>query len=216
MIKYKLLSFFTHPLYYLKYRGMVLLSSIRGKKDNVFCPQGSIVSKSTIRFSGKEHTVRLDGCHLYNCDILIRGNGNSLVIDKDVKVFNMRMKISGRGNIIHIGKGSCFGGGNIICAGKSTQIAIGEACMLAEGVDIWNTDTHSVIQNGQIINAPQSITIGNRVWTGKDVAILKGVTIGEGAVIGMRAVVTHDLEPHSLNAGCPAVKIRENVSWSND
>lgn len=215
MIKYKVLSIITHPLYYLKYRGMVLLSSIRGTKGNVFSPKKAIISKSKIQFTGKDGTIRLEGCHLHNCDILIRGNDNSLVIEKDVCLFNVRLKISGCGNIVRVGKGSRLGGGNIICAGRSTQISIGEGCMLAEGLDVWNTDTHSIIQKGKVINTPQSITIGNGVWTGKDVAILKGVTVGDGAIIGMRAIVTHDVEPRSLNAGCPAVKIKEDVSWSN-
>ena len=213
MIKYKVLSIITHPLYYLKYRGMVLLSSIRGTKGNVFSPKKAIISKSKIRFAGKENTMSLEGCHIYNCDILIQGDSLSLVIEKGVKLFNIRLKISGSGNTVHIGKGSSFGGGNIICGGKSTQITIGENCMLAEGLDLWNTDTHSIIQNGEIFNAARSVSIGDNVWTGKDVAILKGITVGDGAVIGMRAVVTHDVEPRSLNAGCPSRKIKDGVSW---
>ena len=77
--------------------------------------------------------------------------------------------------------------------------------MIAEGVDIWSTDTHSVFQDGQLVNKPESIIIGDHVWIGKDVAILKGVTIGDNAVVGMRSMVTKDVPPATLSVGSPAV-----------
>jgi len=52
------------------------------------------------------------------------------------------------------------------------------------------------------------IVIGDRVWIGFDVVILKGVTIGEGAVIGARSVVSRDVEPYTVVAGNPAVLLR--------
>lgn len=51
-------------------------------------------------------------------------------------------------------------------------------------------------------------TIGNDVWIGEGCKIKAGVTIGDGAIIGMGSVVTKDVEPYSIYAGCPARKIR--------
>ena len=50
--------------------------------------------------------------------------------------------------------------------------------------------------------------IGNDVWIGENVLIKAGVTIGHGAVIGMGSIVTKDVEPYAIVAGCPAKKIR--------
>lgn len=50
-------------------------------------------------------------------------------------------------------------------------------------------------------------TIGNDVWIGCGAVICRNVHIGDGAVIGANAVVTHDVEPYSIVAGCPARKI---------
>ena len=37
---------------------------------------------------------------------------------------------------------------------------------------------------------------------------MPGVKIGNGAVVGSEAVVTHDVEPHSIVVGVPAKKIK--------
>jgi putative colanic acid biosynthesis acetyltransferase WcaF len=36
-----------------------------------------------------------------------------------------------------------------------------------------------------------------------------GVNVGEGAVLGLGSVATRDLEPWSVYAGVPAVKVKE-------
>ena len=53
------------------------------------------------------------------------------------------------------------------------------------------------------------ITVGDNVWIGDKATILSGVTIGEGAIIGANSVVTKDVPPHSVVAGCPAVVIKK-------
>lgn len=50
--------------------------------------------------------------------------------------------------------------------------------------------------------------IENDVWIGEKVLIKQGVKIGNGAIIGMGSVVTKDVAPYSIVAGCPAKVIR--------
>ncbi len=50
--------------------------------------------------------------------------------------------------------------------------------------------------------------IGNDVWIGFGAIIMAGIKIGDGAVIGAGAVVTKDVEPYSVVAGCPAQVIK--------
>ncbi len=51
--------------------------------------------------------------------------------------------------------------------------------------------------------------IGNDVWIGARVMLKQGVTIGHGAIIGMGSIVTKDVAPYSIVAGCPAKEIRK-------
>lgn len=51
--------------------------------------------------------------------------------------------------------------------------------------------------------------IGNDVWIGANVTLLRGVVVGDGAVIGAGSVVTRDVEPYSIVGGVPAKTIRK-------
>lgn len=53
------------------------------------------------------------------------------------------------------------------------------------------------------------VIIGNDVWIATGACINRGVTIGNGAVIGANAVVTKDVEPYTIVAGCPAKPIKK-------
>lgn len=55
----------------------------------------------------------------------------------------------------------------------------------------------------------EKVIIGNDVWIGECVKIKSGVTIGDGAVVGMGSVITHDISPYTIVAGCPAKIIRK-------
>lgn len=50
--------------------------------------------------------------------------------------------------------------------------------------------------------------IGNDVWIGADVALMRGVRIGDGAVVAAHAVVTRDVPPYAIVGGNPARLIR--------
>jgi acetyltransferase-like isoleucine patch superfamily enzyme len=50
--------------------------------------------------------------------------------------------------------------------------------------------------------------IGHDVWIGQSAIVKQGVTIGTGAVIGMGSIVTKNVEPYSIVAGCPAKELK--------
>ncbi|TCU21233.1 hypothetical protein EV130_11190 [Rhizobium azibense] len=52
------------------------------------------------------------------------------------------------------------------------------------------------------------ISIGNDVWIGRGVTIMRGCRIGDGAIIAASSVVTKDVEPYSIVGGVPAKVLR--------
>ena len=205
-----------HPRWWLRGKSILILSSIKGKKSNELQLNNCSLKRTQIIFQGARNSIHISNNVLYNCHISFRGVDHRLIIEEGVQLFNVQIRVIGNGNTIYIGHHSSFGSGHIVCGGNGIAIHIGSECMFADGIDIWSTDTHSVLQNGRTINAPQSITIGNHVWCGKEVAILKGVTIGDNAVIGMRSLVTKDIRPATLNVGSPVREIRSCIDWSRN
>lgn len=93
----------------------------------------------------------------------------------------------------------------------AVSIEIGEDCGI--GPFCYITDHDHGFEEGK---APlqgalrsQPTRIGDRVWIGAQVTVLKGVNIGEGAVIGAGSVVTHDIPPSSIAVGIPARVLRQ-------
>jgi len=112
-----------------------------------------------------------------------------------------------------------------------SRIEIGDDVMILCGCTFHDHDAHSIyykhriddqsrhLQNWECGNLLKNkdwstvrtapIEIRDYAWIGFDVVILKGVTIGEGAIIGARSLVTSDVPPWSIAAGCPARVIKE-------
>lgn len=53
------------------------------------------------------------------------------------------------------------------------------------------------------------VTIGCDVWIGCGAIIMPGITIGDGAIIGAGGVVTRNVDPYEIVAGCPA----KHIGW---
>src|SRR5699024_2311625 len=91
------------------------------------------------------------------------------------------------------------------------EITIGENVAFSENLTIWDSDAHEIIGS----NSPKTkpVRIGNHVWIGVNVTVLKGVTIGDGAIIAAGAVVNRDIPANCLAGGVPAKVLKENVYW---
>ncbi|MEG2172532.1 MAG: DapH/DapD/GlmU-related protein [Desulfovibrionaceae bacterium] len=98
---------------------------------------------------------------------------------------------------------------------RSQHIHVGKYVLFAPNCCIVDSDFHAHwpperrhLDPGYERDAP--VTIGDHVWLGLGVIILKGVTIGEGAIIAAGSVVTRDIPPRTLAAGSPA-KVVKNL-----
>ena len=61
-------------------------------------------------------------------------------------------------------------------------------------------------------NKKKEVNIGNDVWLGTNVIVLRGVDIGDGAVVGAGAVVTKNVPPYAVVVGNPSRIIKFRFS----
>jgi acetyltransferase-like isoleucine patch superfamily enzyme len=150
-------------------------------------------------------------------------NGNHYFFNDERTIFENRgiLKINGlcdfgKGTKVYVNKHAILEiGNNTFITGKTSiicfqKILIGSNCAISWGVHIMDHDYHTIDEKP--INKP--IIIGNNVWIGSNVNILKGVNIPDNCVIAAGSVVTKSFDQENLLiAGNPAKVIREQISW---
>lgn len=139
---------------------------------------------------------------------LLLQSGAKISLDGDFSIYTgFHIAVSSNARL-SLGSGYINSGVTIDCF---DSIRIGHDVVISKGVTIRDSDNHQ-LDNNTSISAP--ITIGDHVWVGINVTILKGVNIGDGAVIAAGAVVVSDVAPNALVGGVPAKVIRDNVIWN--
>lgn len=88
----------------------------------------------------------------------------------------------------------------------SESLTIGDDCMIGPGCYLTDHDhsTKAGLPPGSQPLISKPTFLGNRVWLGAHVVVLKGVTIGDDAVVGAGAVVTRNVAAGTTVAGVPA------------
>lgn len=119
----------------------------------------------------------------------------------------------GENACIKIGKNTFINNNATIIADK-TNIHIGENCLIGFNFSVFDSDFHGIRVsdrlNGNYIC--KEVIIGDNVFIGSSVTVLKGVTIGNNAVIGAGSVVVKDVEENAIYAGNPARFIKKIIN----
>jgi acetyltransferase-like isoleucine patch superfamily enzyme len=106
-----------------------------------------------------------------------------------------------RGAKLTLGSGYMSNEGRISC---EHSIIIGNDVAIGPRVSIRDDDGHGLVGSPRF----GPIVIGNHVWLGEGVRVLKGVTIGDGVIVAAGSVVTRDLPAGNLCAGTPCRPLR--------
>lgn len=107
-------------------------------------------------------------------------------------------RVSDKG-VIYVGERTSFNYGCVLIAHE--RIEIGRGCLFGPNVHVYDFD-HGMSQNGIMYRDQPTTTapvrIGDNVWFGANVVVLKGVTIGDNAVIAANSVVCKDVPANTL------------------
>ncbi len=106
---------------------------------------------------------------------------------------------------INIGDGVFVNYGVSISAHR--MVRIGDGCRVGQYTIIMDCDFHTH-GGGDDHGESRPVIIGDRVWLGARVIVLKGVTIGDGASIAAGSIVTRDIPAGTVAAGAPAGVVR--------
>lgn len=176
--------------------------ALKGTKISLSSSSDLVVKKGRLTLN-----ARWNKCDPFP-SMLVMAEDAHLCVDSSFDIYS--------GSRIYINKGATLklGGGyinhnlNLSCF---ESITIGQGVAISENVTIRDSDDHTIASSQHPVTKP--IVIGNHVWVGMNVTILKGVTIGNGSIIAAGAVVTKDVPENALVGGVPARVIKTDVSW---
>lgn len=168
--------------------GYLLLESIIIGKD--------VSYQAPVRFSGNGCVAVGDSVKFGYYDAPRLGNGEILIQARDLN------------SEVIVGRNTAFS--NNVSVVARTSITIGEDCLIGDCVRIVDADFHEIQpafrhkKSGDVA----AVVIGQNVWLGSGVTILKGVKIGNNSVIAAGSLVCSDIAENVIAGGVPAKMIR--------
>lgn len=194
---------------------VVGFNSIKGKSNMKISWGGVFAQRTRIKNNGKNNCLILEeGCRIYDSQIQFFGENNTVKIEHDCVLKNVDIWISD-GGIIEIGHNTHFSGKTHIACIEGKMVHIGERCLFSDTITFRTGDSHSILDSdGKRINKAKDITIGNHVWIGQQVIVLKGSTVGADSIVGTGSLLTgKTYDSNSIIAGIPAIIVKQHVSW---
>lgn len=186
-------------------------------RKDIFIKGHLSIKNVSIYNRGNNNSI-ISGHHvvLENCHFSFQGDNHKMVFGDNIHLKNVSFYFEKRGSEINIGKGTWIGPNCSLSAMDNTRILVGEGTLFARNCVVRTSDSHIIKdEQGHIINTPTDIVIGNKVWLGENVFVLKGSVIPDGCIVGARSVVTSSLksDERSIIVGQPAKVIKKNISW---
>jgi acetyltransferase-like isoleucine patch superfamily enzyme len=116
----------------------------------------------------------------------------------------------GKEAVATFGKGYVAANSNFIIMHGLT---VGDGCAISWDCQFLDEDFHQISYHDRV-QKDNSIEIGNRVWIGSNVLVLKGSKIPNGCVVAAGSVVTGAFNKENvLIAGNPARIIKHDIKW---
>lgn len=119
---------------------------------------------------------------------------------------------------IIVGDGCIFQEGCKVDMTRPSLVTIGINCFFSTGFTLLTHDYATFLFKNvwnEFLPSSGCVTIGNNVYFGQKVTVLKGVSIGDNCVIGLGSIVTHSIPDNSVAVGTPAKVIGKTDEYFN-
>ena len=138
----------------------------------------------------------------WNKLVMVPGLKRSFAACGENVIIGRRFEVAGADNItmghdVYLGPGStllttraAIQLGDYVMSGPNLTIITGD-----HRTDILDRPMMSIAETEKLPDNDQDVIIGNDVWLGSNVTILKGVHVADHCVIAAGAVVTKDVQP---------------------
>lgn len=189
--------------------------SLNGAK---LCLSGVFMKNSMINVRGYNNVIEIASglTRINHCSFIISGSNCHIKIAAECNLNNATFYIEDNGGSIILDKHVTISGKTDFAVIEGCLIHVGEDCLFSKNISFRVGDSHSILDgvSGKRINPSKDINIGNHVWIGYGVTILKGSEVGCNSIIGTGAILTgkkyHD---NCVVGGIPAKVLKENVDW---
>lgn len=201
--------------------------NITGKNNKVHISLTSCNAKMTIVITGDNNIINIIDSHINgNTNIIIDCNDSKLILDNisvinglNIRNGNFAFYNKKQKNIFtKIAKGTSIESLEINNMNNESIVYIGEYCMIAPNVVIFNTDSHPIydtITNEIVNNEPNSIIIGEHCWLAHSSTIMKNVKLASNCIVARNShVVKSCNDEFCIVGGNPARILKRNRNFA--
>lgn len=194
-------------------------------KGNSINKDGAFMRRCIIRVDGNNNILVLNavgGGNSFNrfdsCFFNVIGSNNVIEIGTNSTLLNVSFTMHSNNNEIRIGRNFDCHSSTELAALEGTKIIIGRDALFSANIKFRTGDSHIVLNaiTGERTNISKDIILGEHVWVGNSVTILKGAEVGDHSIIAIESVVTGKKYPSNcVIGGNPAKVLKENVDWQH-
>jgi hypothetical protein len=192
------------------------VSAIRNNVVHLQDTPGSEFIGSSIEFAGTGNVLFVeDGTRLRNCRLRFMGNGAVIHLRRSHGFLRLIVTVFEE-SVFYLGPGATFTSEARVLPTERKHVIVGSDAMFSSRVAFRTADPHLIysVQDGERVNPSRSIWVGDHVWLGEDILLLKGARVGSGSILAARALITKNVPSNSTAAGVPGKIVNGGIFWT--
>lgn len=193
------------------------VEELKNAEDNyVVFDKNIVMDNSFVRISGKNNILFFEnGIKLSGCQIKFNGSNSVVYISSNKHITRLNIDIYNN-SVLFIGKNNYMNGVLNVTISEQKNVVIGSNNLFAFGIWIRTADPHLVYsaETMKRINPSKSVFLGDHVWIGQNVFVLKGTKMHSGSILGAGSVCAgKEIGSNTSYAGNPVRKISSGIFW---